>query len=403
MNIGIVAYINPSEFKEYFDDSVKLPNINRGASAVNTITLGLLKAGENITIISSYPSKGSTQHFYGKNISIHLVSTYNSFPKSNVIEKYYMINRIKKELSLHIDSLDIIHTHWTYDFAMACSYFSNIKPLVCTIRDWAPIIKKYEKGHRKLLWYLIQERLFKKVLSNRNIHFIANSRYIFELMKKTYPQNECNIIENPIKKEFILQNRESYPASPIIISISQDLMDLRKNYTKLLEAFCIFRKTNPDAKLYLVGAFNKNHVIFKSWERNNLLNGVNFLGFINHDHLIKLLDKASMLIHPSLEESFGNTLLEGMARRIPVIGGKNSGAVPYVLGHGKYGYLADVTDVEDILATITIASKEANNKNIINNATSYLLKNMNEEVISMRHITLFEEILRYKEKGNEQI
>lgn len=44
MNIGIVAYINPSEFKEYFDDSVKLPNINRWASAVNTIVLGFFKS-----------------------------------------------------------------------------------------------------------------------------------------------------------------------------------------------------------------------------------------------------------------------------------------------------------------------------------------------------------------------
>ena len=55
MNIGIVAYINPSEFKEYFDDSVKLPNINRWASAVNTSVLGFFNARENITVISSYP------------------------------------------------------------------------------------------------------------------------------------------------------------------------------------------------------------------------------------------------------------------------------------------------------------------------------------------------------------
>ena len=87
-----------------------------------------------------------------------------------------------------------------------------------------------------------------------------------------------------------------------------------------------------------------------------------------------------------------------MARRIPVIGGKESGAVPYVLGLGKYGYLADVTDINNIVATIKKASNEVNNEEIINNATAYLLNNLNEEVISLRHTTLFKEILHYNKK-----
>ena len=398
MNIGIVAYINPSEFKEYFDDSVKLPNINRWASAVNTIVLGFLKAGENITVISSYPFEGPTQHIIGKNISFHLVSTHSRIPKAYVIEKYYMINRLRKELSLHINSLDVIHTHWTYEFAMACSYFTNIKPIFCTIRDWAPIIRRYEKGHRKLMWYLIQERIFKKVLSNKSFYFIANSRYIYELMKKKYPQNKCYTIENPIKKDFIRLDRTSYPRTPILVSICQDLLDQRKNNTRLLKAFKLYLKTNKEAKLYLVGAYNKNHKTYKYWVANDLLKNVILLGFKDHDQIINLLDTASILVHPSLEESFGNTLLEGMARRIPVIGGKESGAVPYVLGLGKYGYLADVTDINNIVATIKKASNEVNNEEIINNATAYLLNNLNEEVISLRHITLFKEVLHYYKK-----
>lgn len=175
-------------------------------------------------------------------------------------------------------------------------------------------------------------------------------------------------------------------------------MDQRKNNTRLLKAFKIYLKTNKEAKLYLVGAYNKNHKTYKYWVANDLLKNVILLGFKDHDQIINLLDTASILVHPSLEESFGNTLLEGMARRIPVIGGKESGAVPYVLGLGKYGYLADVTDINNIVATIKKASNEVNNEEIINNATAYLLNNLNEEVISLRHITLFKKILHYNKK-----
>ena len=48
------------------------------------------------------------------------------------------------------------------------------------------------------------------------------------------------------------------------------------------------------------------------------------------------------MIHSALEESFGMTLLEAMAKKTPVIGGKDSGAVPWVLNYGKSGVLTDV-------------------------------------------------------------
>ena len=48
------------------------------------------------------------------------------------------------------------------------------------------------------------------------------------------------------------------------------------------------------------------------------------------------------MVHPSLEETFGNILIEAMACKCLPIGGIDSGAVPYVLQHGKLGVLCDV-------------------------------------------------------------
>ena len=196
----------------------------------------------------------------------------------------------------------------------------------------------------------------------------------------------------------MLSTRDFYPQKPVLVSISQDLMDKRKNYTRLLYAFKNFCKEHPNATLYLIGSYNSNHPIYKYWEKERLLQNVTLLGFIDHEKLIELLDKASVLIHPSLEESFGNTLLEGIARRIPVIGGEKSGAVPYVLGHGKYGILCNVEDTKDIQEAMEKAIRIEENISTINAASEYILENLNENVISQRHIILFEEKLRYYSK-----
>lgn len=46
------------------------------------------------------------------------------------------------------------------------------------------------------------------------------------------------------------------------------------------------------------------------------------------------------------------TLIEAMARRTPVVGGRRSGAVPWVLDGGAAGVLTDVRASLDIAASI---------------------------------------------------
>lgn len=65
---------------------------------------------------------------------------------------------------------------------------------------------------------------------------------------------------------------------------------------------------------------------------------------MNHDSLSALLDEMSCLIHPSVEETFGNILLEAMSRCVPCISGKDAEAVPDVLGQGKNSIICDIMD-----------------------------------------------------------
>jgi glycosyltransferase involved in cell wall biosynthesis len=76
----------------------------------------------------------------------------------------------------------------------------------------------------------------------------------------------------------------------------------------------------------------------------NLAAGVEFVGPQPNSTVInRLLQEVDVLVHPSLEETFGIAAVEAMAVGIPVIGGLRSGAIPWVLGNGKSGLLLDVT------------------------------------------------------------
>jgi glycosyltransferase involved in cell wall biosynthesis len=110
------------------------------------------------------------------------------------------------------------------------------------------------------------------------------------------------------------------------------------------------------------------------------------LGWLDRDDLKDLLDSASALVLPSLEETFGNVLLEGMARRVEVIGGRASGAVPAVLGQGKYGILCDVTSPEALCAAMVQAEARAH----VEAATAMLKEKYAAGALARRHLELYE-------------
>ena len=68
--------------------------------------------------------------------------------------------------------------------------------------------------------------------------------------------------------------------------------------------------------------------------------------------ILVFLEQTALLLHPALEECCPLTLIEAMSCGVPVIGGKNSGGVPWVLDDGNAGLLADVSDPQNIAEKI---------------------------------------------------
>ena len=83
-----------------------------------------------------------------------------------------------------------------------------------------------------------------------------------------------------------------------------------------------------------------------------------------------------------------------MARRVVVIGGEHSGAVPFVLQNGKCGILCDVTSVESIVNAMEKSLDEKTAIQLLNDGTDYLLNTYSSDVVLNRHIDLFNQRIK---------
>jgi glycosyltransferase involved in cell wall biosynthesis len=127
-----------------------------------------------------------------------------------------------------------------------------------------------------------------------------------------------------------------------------------KNGQAALRAFGRARAQLPGARLLMFGeGFTPDGPAAVRAEREGLVAGVEFVGPVGHRELLdRLAAEVTVVIHPSRLEACPMILLEAMAVGVPIIAGRRSGAVPWVLGDGAAGLLVDVGSSAEIAAAM---------------------------------------------------
>ena len=236
---------------------------------------------------------------------------------------------------------DIVHAQWTYEFADAG--LSSGLPCLVTAND-APwiIARQFHSLYR--LYRAIYESIW---IAPRLSYMTSVSTHIDSVFRKEpfFKPQKTWIVPNGIDAQFVVKcpkQRVVNPLSPVFFGL--------KNPIPLLRAFQYVRSVLPTARLYLStlslgGRFSLDRYVV----RNKRFEGVEWVEPLpNHDLLRFLEEQVDVVVHTSREESFSMMVLESMAKGIPVIGGRNSGAVPYVLGDGSAGVLVDIQSSREI-------------------------------------------------------
>lgn len=358
MTIGITGPIAIGAFKEWlgYEDAVLIEQYSdANAPSVTTLALEFLKMGHDVVIFAQNNNALRPLTLRGEHLTIHIAPKNSKAYKlmRPYLSTYLNVRRMMRE---HKGKIDVISAHWTRDFAMASMSFTKRDvPVFVTVRDIIPYVFSQMSAKGKLGWahiYLKNEY----VMHQKAFHFIANSAYTAREVKR-YWNVEAPIIPNSVADMFFdgEPETETWQTDRLIlcsISISS-INERRKNIINLLKAFKMLRTAHPNAELRLIGpAFDDRHPDVISLRSEGMLEGVKLMGRMQREQLKQQYRECNIMVHPSLEETFGNTLIEAMASGCPVVGGRDSGAVPYVLDHGRAGYLCDVESPEAITETI---------------------------------------------------
>lgn len=274
------------------------------------------------------------------------------------------------------DAPDLVHAHWSYEFALAAIEVGL--PNVITCHDAPQVVLRYSPDLYRLVRYFMARRVL-----DRARYLTAVSPYLQQELQD-YADVPIEIVPNPLPSSlagFVQFSRKYDPARPRIAMVLNG-WGKRKNPQPALCAFKVLRCTFPAAELRVMGSDYGPGGRAESWARTQgLAQGVHFLGQQPYSVLLAQLAESDLLFHPALEETFGMSIAEAMALGVPVVGGKTSGAVPWVIGES--GRLVDVRSPEAIAqAALDLLNDEQALIGLGEQARSNTLKRFSPDVVA---------------------
>lgn len=400
--IAILSPFNPCSVSRYLDHE-NVISINETATSVNNLVNTLLSNQIEVCVFTTSQRllDGELIVYTGEKIKIYVLGIKKHLLISTVFPNIKSLAlKIRKQVEKEIKKITLIHCHWTYEYAYACIPFCEIVPVICTVRDLAPVIyRSLPLNTRPFTWlnklyWIYKTKIQRYILKNERYVLVANSSYTRRYIINKYKREHIELIYNSIEDKDIINYRKK-DIEDVFVSIAGSLDDKRKNIITLIKAFHLFLRQYKNAKLLLVGSYHNDYGVCKYVERHNLQNSVILLGKMPRTRILDVLDNSFCMIHPAFEETFGNILLEAMARKVLIIGGIHSGAVPEVLKYGELGLLCDITSYkniyEEMLKVKNMPKNELNN--ILDRATSAIKTDYANSVIFGQYARLYKRIL----------
>ena len=169
-----------------------------------------------------------------------------------------------------------------------------------------------------------------------------------------------------------------------------------KGVETLTKAFIKIAKKYHDVSLINVGKLRGSTAdTCESWlEKENLLDRVSFLDFIDYEQLPQYYHESDLVIVPSeIYESFSYTVAQGLSCGKTVIASK-IGGIPETVDFGKAGFLFTPGHVEELEKIIeSIYLKKVNVTEIEVHARNHILENFSIHALKERYIQFYRSLL----------
>lgn len=247
------------------------------------------------------------------------------------------------------ERIDLIHANslWALKFCTVASLLTNV-PTVAMIHAYPRI-----RSRLKNLIHILTRRF----CYARARRIIAVSKALKEaLIADKAPPEKIVVIPNGVEAEWFT-NAVDLPKGPTKTILTVGRLHPGKGQQVFLEAAAIVHAKSPDTEFVIAGEeyrtsledLNFRQTLIDLAQRLGIANCVEFKGYTAQ--LRELYDRASVVVVPSFEETFGLTAVEAMARGRPVVASRIPG-IAELVQDGQTGLLFEAGSHEALAAKV---------------------------------------------------
>lgn len=323
-----------------------LPALSFGGIEANTIRLAksFIEKGYDIELLL-----GRAQGEYLERIDKSL-KVINFNKKRSIGMIYSLVRYMKKEKP------DIVYTggEQANIILMLAKLLSPKTKVIISIRTNLTVeYKETERIIKKKLYPLLSKYLYKLADS-----IVTVSKGVADDVNKflNLPKSKLTVIYNPIIDDEIfnlMEQRNSHPwlnddQYKVIVSVGR--LVNQKNFSLLIKAFKKVKEQLPEAKLIILGEGPEKQKLKYLIEELEMEKDVTLEGFVQNPY--SYMKKSDLFVLSSKWEGFGNVIVEALATGTPVVSTKCPSGPDEILENGKFGYLVNLNDVEQMSTAI---------------------------------------------------
>lgn len=341
MQIGFATPVSLELLRDAVRDGEKMPTgyvFGPSAAWIKE----LMRLGHHVVVYTTATQIQASETYYGKGLTIRIAACRGW----GTGRDFWAPERHELERMMREDRCEVIHAHWTYEFALAA--LATGIPTLVTIHDlpWR-VLSYFRDPHR------LARLMMAYVVAYKAKYFTAVSQDAANHFRRFLnPFAKITIVPNGLPEAFFAeqQNDEGTVREHCVYATILQGWSRRKNPIAALKAFGMVLERVPEAKLMMFGYDYQPGGPAHQWACSHGLDrNVTFVGSLPYDELIKRVrNDVDVIVHPSLDESFCMAAVEGMALKKPVIAGKSTPGVREVLDYGRSGVLVDVTSPHSI-------------------------------------------------------
>lgn len=169
----------------------------------------------------------------------------------------------------------------------------------------------------------------------------------------------------------------------------------RKNIKTLVLAFSLVAKEDPLVKLAIGGSGDAGYIkqIVQLAKKRNIRDKIVFTGYVPEKDVPQFYAACDAIVVPSFQESFGITILEGMASAKPIIAAKAGGIIEFVK-NGENGLLFDPKNpVELTKAIMRLKDNLKLARRISSRARKMVEKKYSWNVVTQKILKIYDKLI----------